>query len=307
MIRALVVHPGTQHSHHLAVELHRLNALSELHTGFAVPSGGTLERVFNLAPVSWQRRVANRRVEELPSRLVSLQPFLESAAIVRMREGHENQAVLHCRNERFQRSVPHRAIEAADVVIGFDTSSWILAERCRNAGKPLVLVQTIGHPDSKKSVLDEITVRFPQWSVTNEPRLSVVREAEQQEHDGATAIIASSSFTRQTLIQNGVVQNKIRVIPHGVDLDRFSAAQSVRAGSHTFRFVFVGIVDARKGVPLLLEAWLQLRAQSAELWLVGPAAPHIKSLLPELSGVRYFGAVPQTELPGILLQDAGDL
>ena len=189
-MRALVVHPGTQHSFRLAVELHRLSSLLGLHTGFAVASGGALQQICNALPLYWTKRVANRRVDDLSHGLVHLQPVLELAALARIRGSSTDQRVLHWRNERFQRSIPLRDLQKADVVIGFDTSSWILAQRCREIGKPLVMVQTIGHPDSKKTIREELMKRFPAWVEADEPRLSIVRKAEQQEHEGATLIVA---------------------------------------------------------------------------------------------------------------------
>lgn len=298
----LVVHPGTQHVFQLAAELHRLGLLAGLHTGFAVAPGGFLEAAYNRAPQRLQRRLANRRIANLPVALVHLQPVLELAALARLRSGGDHQAVLHWRNEKFQKRVPSRALQDADVIIGFDTSSWILARRCRALGKPLVIVQTIGHPDSKKVVRAELEGRFPKWTYNEAPRLAKVREAEQEEHEGATLIVVSSAFTRQTLVDNGVPPAKIRLVSHGVDSARFAPAPASSAEKRPFRFVCVGLVDARKGVPLLLQAWRSLNQADAELSLVGPASETARELISGVPGLRYLGSVPQRELPGILGQ-----
>ncbi len=317
-MKALVIHPGTQHAFRLATELHRQNALIGLHTGIAFPSGGFLDRAVNCLPPEWQRRIANRRIPDLPHELVRLQPFRELAIVNLTGHVSDEQWLLHWRNEHFQRGIPIADLKNADVVIGFDTSSWILTRRCREVGTPFVLVQTIGHPDSNAAMRDEIATHFPEWSETGESRATAVREAEQEEHENADLIIASSSFTRQTLVENGVSPDKIRVVPHGVDSRQFSAPAELRINSgqnvrwahrpearvpdKPFRFVFVGAISARKGVPLLLEAWKQLRPDNAELWLVGSASRKIKSLLPKLRGLRHLGPVPHVELPAILQQ-----
>jgi starch synthase len=299
-MKALVAHPGTQHAFRLATELHRLNALLGLHTGIAFPSGSLLDRVISYLPAESQRRIANRRIPDLPHELVRLQPIRELAIINLTGHVSDEQWLLHWRNEHFQRGIPIADLKNADVVIGFDTSSWILTRRCHEVGTPLVLVQTIGHPDSNQAVRDEITTQFPEWSETGESRATAVRKAEQEEHENADLIIASSSFTRQTLVENGVSPDKIRVISHGVDSERFSNVHPSKR--RPFRFVFVGLVTARKGVPLLLEAWKQLRPDHAELWLVGSASRPVKSLLPKLRGLHYLGPIPHVELPAILQQ-----
>lgn len=60
MIRALVVHPGTQHAFRLATELHRRKLLAGLHTGFGIPAGGRLRSLYASLPAGWQRRLGNR-------------------------------------------------------------------------------------------------------------------------------------------------------------------------------------------------------------------------------------------------------
>lgn len=300
-MKALVVHPGTQHAFRLATELHRLDVLAGLHTGFAAGSGGGWERPIGLLPAGLRALVSNRMAGGLPARLVNLQAGLELASQVRLRlAGGDGQGVLHWRNERFQRAVPERALREADVVIGFDTSSWILTQRCRALGKPLVMVQTIGHPDAMAKIAEQLTAQFPAWEPTWERRLPRVREAEQIEHDATTLIVGSSRFTRQTLMDHGVAGDKIRVLPHGVDSARFSVAGE--RGNRPFRFVFVGSVSGRKGVPLLLEAWRRLRPAGAELWVVGPIAPAVRKLVPDLPGLRLWGEVPGVAVAGMLQQ-----
>ena len=300
-MKALVVHPGTQHAFRLATELHRLDALAGLHTGFAAGAGGGWERVIRRFPLGLRRFVSNRMAGGVLARFVHLQVGLELASQVRLRRaGGDGQGVLHWRNERFQRAVPERALAEADVVIGFDTSSWILAQRCRALGKPLVMVQTIGHPDAMAKIAEQLAAQFPEWEPTWERRLPPVREAEQIEHDATTLIVGSSRFTRQTLIDHGVAADKICVLPHGVDCARYTVAGE--RGNRPFRFVFVGSVSGRKGVPLLLEAWRRLRPAGAELWVVGPIASAVRKLVPELPGLRLWGEVPGVEVPGILQQ-----
>lgn len=299
-MRTLIVHPGTQHSFRLAVELYRLNRLLRLRTGFAIPAGGALDRAYGAAPRSIARRVANRRVSELPRQLVGIRPVYEMIALGGIRSGLDSQHLLHWRNARFQNSVPSRDLANASVVVGFDTSSWILARRCEELGVPQILVQTIGHPDSRRSVIDALLAKYPEWVEDSDARLGLVRRSEQEEHDRATLIVASSSFTRQTLVDNGVAESKIRVISHGVDCHRFSVKPAT--GSRPFRFIYAGLIDGRKGIPVLLDAWRRLAPHDAELWLVGPATKRQVALLPPLKGLKYLGAVPQYELPDLFGQ-----
>src|SRR5205823_7014838 len=117
-----------------------------------------------------------RRIPDLPHEVVRLQPLRELAIVNLTGHVSDDQRLLHWRNEHFQRGIPTADLKNADVVIGFDTSSWILTRRCREVVTPFVLVQTIGHPDSNKTVRDEIAIQLPEWSEIGESRATAVRE-----------------------------------------------------------------------------------------------------------------------------------
>ena len=299
-MKVAVIHPGTQHAFRLATELHQRSLLEGLYTGFAVGKGGPLANAFGAIPAQLRRKISNRSVEGLPSDRIHLQPMLEAATVWALNWVKDDQRLLFHRNRLFQSRIPEAVLRGADVVVGFDTSSWLVSRRCREFGTPFVLIQTIGHPDSKHRVHHELLERFPEWADAESPRLSEIRAVEQIEHETATRIIASSSFTRSTLMEHGVNGERITVIPHGVDCRRFQVAKT--PGKRPFRFIYAGLIDARKGIPLLLQAWKRLHLPDAELWLVGPSSKAARALVPNLPGLRLIAAVPQQELPGLFNQ-----
>jgi glycosyltransferase involved in cell wall biosynthesis len=163
-----------------------------------------------------------------------------------------------------------------------------------------VLDQTTPHPDYKTPVIECVGQQYPEWVEGLAARRPEVRAAEQIEHDASAMIVAASTFTRQTLRDHGVSPAKVRVNPYGVDCDRFDLGRV--AESRPMRFIFVGLVNARKGVPMLLEAWRKLRAAKTELWLVGSASKNAVSLLADLQGVKHFDRVPHEEVPKLMQQ-----
>ena len=299
-MKVTVIHPGTQHAFRLATELHQRSLLQELHTGFAVGQGGMLAGIFDSIPNHLRPKISNRRVEGLPNDRIHLQPLLEGATVLSLSWVRDDQRLLFRRNRLFQKRIPDSVLQNSDVVIGFETSSWLLAQRCRDLGTPFVLIQTIGHPDSKHRVHHELLARFPEWSDAEAPRLPEIRAVEQVEHETASRIVVSSSFTRSTLMEHGVDGGRITVVPHGVDCRRFHVTRT--SGYRPFRFIYAGLIDARKGIPLLLEAWKRLSLPNAELWLVGPASRAAQSLVPDLPGLRLLAAMPQVELPALFNQ-----
>jgi len=298
-IKALLAHPGTQYSAQLARQLHRRNCLHRFWTSFALPENSLIEqtlRRYMRTPPSW---LGNRVVDHVPGDKIRTVPRLELLALLRQKFGTEAQIALHERNDNFQRAIPDDEIAQSDVVVGFDTSSSILADRAAEARRALILDQTIAHPGSKNRVYESIKKQFPDWSDDLEVRAASVGAAEDAEHRKANRIVAASSFTKSTLVENGVPAEKILLNPYGVDLRRFSFSERSRSG-RPFRFLFAGLVCARKGIPLLLQAWAALGRKDAELWIVGPITPTAASKVLKNGRVKVVGKVPNTELATIM-------
>jgi len=268
MDQVLIAHPGTQYALWLADELHQRGRLASFHTGFAVASKGLAGRALGCFPSSVQRRLANRRLRTLPPAKVHSHPLAELVALLRLRRGWDGERALHLRNERFQQGIPKSAFLGCGTVVGFDTSSWILARRAKALGKRFILDQSIGHPLAKEREYARLRVRYPAWSASVPRKADAHLAEEREEHELADVIVVPSSFVRDTLRAEGVAAAKIRIIPFGTDLNLFRPADSPRS-SGAMVFLFVGSLSARKGLPVLLEAWRSLAGLNAELWLVG--------------------------------------
>lgn len=118
----------------------------------------------------------------------------------------------------------------------------------------------------------------------------------------ATAVAANSEATKQTLVRSApwLAPERIHVIHKGIDLGAYDAAagEGVRRelgiAPGTPVVGFAGTLDARKGVPVLLEAFDAVRRRRPEALLVlagrGPLQAEIEARArrPE-SGVRLAG------------------
>jgi glycosyltransferase involved in cell wall biosynthesis len=64
-------------------------------------------------------------------------------------------------------------------------------------------------------------------------------------------------------------------------------------------FLFVGTLEPRKNIPLLIEAWREVRAHhDVDLLLAGRRRADFGTL-PEHSGLKWLGEVPDSELPAL--------
>lgn len=303
--RVLLAHPGTQHAFRLARELDRLGLLGEFWTGLALRERGLTARLTDhIKFVPGLKGLASRVARQIdPAKLHTL-PGNELRALWRLRRGHDSEAVIHERNRAFQAAIPAASLQRHKAVIGFDTSSWQIAARAHELGRPFLLDRTIAHPAYFSRLRHSLQQKYPAWFPPLAARPPAVTQAEAEEHALAQMIVVGSSFARETLLLEGIPAEKIRVNGYGVDWRRFAspALPVGMASNRPLRFIFLGSIIARKGIPVLLDAWRALGAQrgEAELWLVGSCDPDLRRLLPSLPGLKVLGRVPHQEVPALL-------
>jgi starch synthase len=285
-----LIHPGTQHAPRLARALWAGGKLRGFWTGFAVHGDAPLAAAL-------PGPLGNRVMRGFPAALLHTRPWIEIVAQLRLRLGGDAESVMHERNRRFQEAVPQQALREAGAVIGFDTSSWILARRAAGAGVPFILDRSAPPAAAAQALFTDLARRYPDWRDDFQPRAPAVAEAERIEHDSAAAIVVASSFVRRCLVELGVDAARIAVIPYGVD------AESFRPGARTaapgVRFLCAGAVNARKGIPLLLEAWRTVATPESRLTIAGALRADRRHLLEGIEGLALRGAVPHAEMPDL--------
>lgn len=277
--------------------------LLEFHTGFAYGKDSLLYRIFSKMPGKIYRKISNRFIDDVPDKYIRRQPFIELKALLKLKFGQNEEDVLYRRNQQFQENISNEALKRADAVIGFDTSSWILAQRCRTLSKKFFLDVSIAHPVSKDKVYRNIIKQYPDWKFSIKQKDHKHIAVEEAEMEMAHHIVVASGFTNGTYVEHGVSTEKISINPYGVDADSFRPMLKNRQAGDLVQFVFVGSVDARKGIPFLLETWKAMNTDRAQLTLIGPvSADTEKFIRTNYPSVIVKGKLPFSEvkqsLPG---------
>lgn len=81
---------------------------------------------------------------------------------------------------------------------------------------------------------------------------------------------------KKSLINEGINETKIFVVPFGVDIEKFKPIK--KDYIVTFKVAFSGNVNNRKGIPYLIRAWKELNLKNAELNIYGRVYPEVKNI-----------------------------
>jgi len=292
-MKVVLLHPGTQYAHRLACQLNRLGLLDSFITGIAYTATDPLLRIF---PSFVRRKIANRILDcGIPANRIKRIMLPELIALYKLSRGKNALQVMYQRNKYFQEVLPMGKINRADAVIGFDTSSWLIAPRVIHCDKPYFLDQSTIHVREKVEVVVRLKNQFPEWFIELPDKSPHQFQIEEDEYQMAKVVVVASTFTKNSLVKNGVQPSKIKINPYGVS-NSFYTKKMKREGK--IRFLYLGLVGPAKGVPLLLDVWRELSLhQHAELWIAGQAPLFFTDMLDELQGVRYKGRVPHNNLP----------
>ncbi|TFH34480.1 MAG: glycosyltransferase family 1 protein, partial [Dehalococcoidia bacterium] len=114
-------------------------------------------------------------------------------------------------------------------------------------------------------------------------------------YNQADTVFTPSQAFRDELIFNGIAPQKVVVMPHGVDTERFTPRDWNRNGNN-FNLLYVGRVSKEKNLDVLAEALRLLHRQDVKLTIVGDG-PYRSELMTDLADLNV-------EFPGYLEDQA---
>jgi glycosyltransferase involved in cell wall biosynthesis len=168
-------------------------------------------------------------------------------------------------SELFDRWMARQLDTRADQFMGFAGNSLRTFQRAAALGyETLELVAATSHVDNVKQLHKraerELDTR-DNWLHEREVHKT------KQEYTMADVIYVHSDYTRDSFLAAGIPSDKLERTVLRVD-PRFEPPTD-RPDDGVFRVVYVGRLEATKGIPLLLEAFLELPVSPKALTLVG--------------------------------------
>ena len=300
----VVVQAGARDAYQLARALSEAGMLEALVTDLYWP--------VNLA---WTR--AALKILPGPVRSMLLQrsdPHLPSAE-VRLCAGSGLATLILDKLPKVSRAMRRKASRRADATLGRTAGKYAARKNAglisysyygydafTNYPRPGILFQLHPHPVSMRRILTEELEANPDCaeSLRQEWELSLPEEDFQhlvREPQMAAHILVASSFTRETLVENGTPYSSISVIPYGVDTRRFTPDASRRSSPGSkLQLLFVGRINQRKGIKYLLEAMRLLNSNAVHLTVCGRVVDGLELFRSFDGQVEVRPSVSATEL-----------
>ena len=241
------------------------------------------------------------RAENLDRRYVRNFPWIETPRVALLQAGLADGFLareLEYRGKRAFDSYVARAMPSADLFCGLSGSALQSGAAARRKGMRYVADRASSHIRFQDRILREEYALQDMPFAGIDPRIV---DLEEREYDLADAITVPSRFAARSFIELGVPARKVHVVQFGVDLQRFR--QIAKPSAEHFDILFAGLASIQKGVPYLVDAFLQFPHPRKRLTFAGRVAPEMRGFFArKLKGaaVRFVGSLPHAELAGLM-------
>ena len=307
-MKTVVVHRGARDSYQVALALAERDALAALVTDLYWPSDRPWTgRVGKLLGRGAEGRPPRQRAQPaVPSGRGRTRAFSGSISLAldkwRSAPFSWRRAATRWTDGELGRAAGRLASSQGAALLAYSYYAHAAFSRAARS-TPRILFQLHPHPVSVRRILSRELAEWPECaaSLAKEWELALPPkdfEKLAEETQMADCWIVASSFSRRTLVENGIGSARIHVAPYGVDLERFHPAPGERAvsGGKPLRLLFVGTINQRKGVRYLIEALRLLGDRPVELVVCGRAVDDL-SLFRSLGGrVRVRPSVGNAQL-----------
>ena len=266
-------HSGKQHSYHVAQGLKELGMLDKFYTSSYITQPFLQEYFLKKGNTFFTRR---------------FQPGL-AAPFVKARWDFELKEIiyrkLYGKTEKTQNAVYYRDVnfdkyiakllprQSSNAFWGFQGSAHQSLLAAKQANKLAIVELATAHVKASVEILGEEAKLHPDFadSLDNLVFPDFYQKRLEEEPHIADLCIAASAFTKQTMLADGIAEDKIITLPLGFDMDYVPYQPSVKPGfeSKPLRLLYAGTLTQRKGIKYLLNVMQQLKSENITLTCIG--------------------------------------
>jgi glycosyltransferase involved in cell wall biosynthesis len=299
-MKVVTVHRGARDSYQVARGLSDAGMLDTLVTDLYWPAERPwARRLERLVPASVSNALLYRYAKSLPSASVAScwTSGLCSLAVSKMRFAPyflQRDSVRWCDRDLGRRAGELASARGAALLsysyYGHSAFSHYTGTQ------PQILFQLHPHPASIRTILRAERELHPECasSLDKEWELALpeedFKELERETRMPAHWLVAST-FTKQTLTEQGIPGERVSVIPYGIDLEKFRYLKDERRPGGPLQLLFVGTIGQRKGIKYLLDALDLLPAGSVELTVCGRPVDDLALLRNQKTPIRVHPSI----------------
>lgn len=301
-LRFAVIHYGARMHYMAPAAIARAGCLHRLYTDFCVlpEEDKWLSKLpLRVLPPPLRRAFGRRIPEDIPKSAIRrfqistfrdqyyarLHPEVASSA----EACYEKHTAGHALSDRLL----ERDFDGANALYVHPRDATRAIEEARRRGFP-VLYESTGHlQDEFISAAEYERHGVNSSRLYNREEIDTNQKWILKELQLSTLVLAASNYSKAGLLEAGVPEEKICVVPYGLPLNFFDQPPAPVKG----RILFVGTVGYRKGLPDLAAAAriLQKSHPGIEVRVVGPFEFDISGRS-EFAGPTYLGQIPRVEV-----------
>ena len=312
-MKIIVCHPAQQHSYRLATALKRAGMLSAYITTVYYKKGSLTVFVSKMLKGKFQKKAMGRCCSELSDSDVI--QFCEGEGLLKLLALNVPQfrpfyyKLKYNTADRFARKVAKYAIKSkADVVITYDDCSPLLFEILKEKAPNVIRIldMSAANLHYMRQIYDKDTELMPEFANRLHQEYAKVWNDEIMEKclreiRASQYFLTPSSFVRKSLRYSGVEESQMLDCPYGVDISEFfSKMYTKTTDKRPMKFVYVGGVKELKGISYLLEAFMEIPKEQAELTVVGNFNPDDSDIKKYLDRINFTGMVLHSDVAHIL-------
>lgn len=287
--KVLVVHPGLQHSHQLALALHEHDMLQKFISGVPVISKD------DKLPFYIPKKMASRiKKIDIPAKLrqhpvwsqllLRLMLYIPVANKKTIGDDASSHRMFHFfdlyASKKIKKLKP-------DIVVAFENSAYHTFRAAKSIGAKCVLDAPSIHHSMANKLLGIESIGF---------RKEIDRRKD-LEVELADVILTCSPIAAQSYIYAGVSEQKVRSMLLGAELPK-NMSVTWQPHEKALRFVFAGALSERKSVSDILDACERLNQDALpfSVSFAGGASPEYIARVGSIENCTYIGKVSQPEL-----------
>lgn len=314
-MRVLVSNSERHHAYQAALALQEAGALDRFVTGayYRPGTAGTraMEALFRLGggrESADLARFRNRRQPGLPDERVDAiaWPELIERGWAKLRPLHRIAApetMTFWKNDTFDRLAARRVRPGLDAVHAFEQCAEDQLVRARRIGAVAVLDEPIMH----RGAIDRLEAQErDRLGVPMPPRprgWQAHIDRKNRELDAADFLFTGLEFVRRSYVDVGFPEDRVLLVPYGVDLDESPSSVPVRPTRDRdgLRILYVGQISWWKGLPFLLDVVEHLDLPGAHLTVIGLPHPEWAEYFEQrfatmTAPVEYLARVPKVRM-----------